>query len=117
MIVNPDKFQTMILQKQEKNSQTNSLNIYNKITDKTKSVKLLGITIDRQLRFDEHISNLCNKGSMQLNAINCLQRYMGSQEMNTIVNSFIYANFNYCPLVWHFFHANPVKLSNFKNSA
>ena len=117
MIVNPDKFQTMILQKQDKNSQTNSLNIYNKIIDKTKSVKLLGITIDRQLRFDEHISNLCNKGSMQLNAINCLQRYMGSQEMNTIVNSFIYANFNCCPLVWHFFHANPVKLSKFKNSA
>ena len=27
---------------------------------------------------------------------------MGKPEKVTIVNSFIYANFNYCPLVWHF---------------
>ena len=27
---------------------------------------------------------------------------MGKSEKVTIVNSFIYANFNYCPLAWHF---------------
>ena len=54
MIVNQDKFQGMVLQT-------------------TKLVKLLGITTDSQLRFDERISNLCNKTSMKLNAINCLQ--------------------------------------------
>ena len=27
---------------------------------------------------------------------------MGKSEKATIVNSFIYANFNYYPLVWHF---------------
>ena len=27
---------------------------------------------------------------------------MGKPEKVAIVNSFIYANFNYCPLVWHF---------------
>ena len=86
MIVNPDKFQTMILQKQDKNSPTNSLNIDNKIIETTKSVKLLGITIDSQLRFNEHISNLCNKASMQLNGINHLQRYMGAKEMKAITN-------------------------------
>ena len=39
---------------------------------------------------------------MQLNAINRLQRYMGSQEMKAIIKGFIYANFNCCLLVWHF---------------
>ena len=39
---------------------------------------------------------------MQLNAINRLQTYMGSQEMKAIINSFIYANFIYFPLVWYF---------------
>ena len=103
MIVNPYKFQTMVLQKQDKNSHTNSLNIGNKITATTKSVKLLGITIGSQLRLDEHIYNLCNKASMQLNANNRLQRYMGSQGMKAIINSSIYANFKNCLLVWHFF--------------
>ena len=27
---------------------------------------------------------------------------MGKSEKLVIINSFIYANFNYCPLVWHF---------------
>ena len=39
---------------------------------------------------------------MQLNALNRLQKYMGKKEKEVIINSFIYANFNYCPLVWHF---------------
>ena len=39
---------------------------------------------------------------MQLNALGRLQKYMGKPEKFSIVNSFIYASFNYCPLVWHF---------------
>ena len=97
MICNPDKFQAMVLQKQDKNSQNKD----NMIVETTKSVKLLAITIDSQLRFDEHTPNLCNKASMQLNAINRLQRYMATLEIKAIINSFIYANFNYCPLFWY----------------
>ena len=35
----------------------------------TKSVKIFGITIDDSLRFDQHISDLCSKAAMQLNAL------------------------------------------------
>ena len=59
----------MVLQKQDKNSQINLMNI----DETTKLVKLVGITTDSQLRFNEHISNLCNKASLQLNAINNLK--------------------------------------------
>ena len=48
MTVNPDKFLAMALQKQDKNTQTNSLNIDNKTIETSKSVKLLVITIDSQ---------------------------------------------------------------------
>ena len=51
----------MVLQKQTKNDQTNSLNTDNIVTETTKSVKLLGITNDSQLRFDELVSKLCNE--------------------------------------------------------
>ena len=60
-------------------------------------MKLLGITIEGKLRFDEHISNLCNKAAMQLNAINCLQRNVNLQETKAIINRFqLYS------LVWRF---------------
>ena len=28
--------------------------------------------------------------------------YIGKKEMETLVNSFVFSNFNYCFLVWHF---------------
>ena len=51
---------------------------------------------------DQHISNLSSKAAIQLNALGRLQKHMGKLKKVAIVNSFIYANFNYCPLVWHF---------------
>ena len=34
--------------------------------------------------------------------LNRLRAYIGNKEMEILINSFIYSNFNYCPLVWHF---------------
>ena len=101
MIVNADNFQAITLNK-KKSEAKYRLTIDNKDTESTKSVKLLGITTDDRERFDQHISNLCSKAAMQLNALGRLQKYMGKSEKVEIVNSFVYANFNYCPLVWHF---------------
>ena len=45
------------------------LPIDNNDIESTKYVKLLGITIDDHLQFDQHISNLCSKAPMHLNAV------------------------------------------------
>ena len=42
---------------------------------------------------------------MQLNPIGRLKRQLGKKELEVIVKSFIYSNFNYCPLIWH--HVKP----------
>ena len=73
----------------------------NKI-ETAKSVDLLGIHIDNKVTFDIHIFTLCNKASLQLNAIGRLKHYLGKKELQVIIKSFIYSNFNFCPLVWHF---------------
>ena len=39
---------------------------------------------------------------MQLNALGRLQKYIRKPEKVAIINSFVYANFNYFSLVWHF---------------
>ena len=53
MIVNADKFQAIILNKKESEAKY-TLNIDNNNIESTKSVKLLGITIDDRLQFDQH---------------------------------------------------------------
>ena len=37
-----------------------------------------------------------------LNAIFRLKIYMSQKEMEVVLNSFTYSNFNYCPLAWYF---------------
>ena len=72
-------------------------------------VKLLGINNDNKLSFDEHFSSLCKKASNQPNTISRLHRYMSFSEKEILINSFVYANFNYCPLIWRFCSAKCVR--------
>ena len=61
MIANPDEFQSIVLQKGNKSkSKYNKLSIDNITINITKSVELLGVTIEKKLNFEEHISVLCN---------------------------------------------------------
>ena len=78
MIVNPNKFQEMILQnsRNSKNYETVKLEIESAKIETKSRVKILGITIDNKPNFEEHISELCKKAFMQLNAISRLQRFM-----------------------------------------
>ena len=39
---------------------------------------------------------------MQLNEIGRLQRFMDKEQKEAPINRFIYSNFDYYPLVWHF---------------
>ena len=97
MIVNADKFQETIVKGNSDISNQYTLNIDdNQVTSK-KPVKLLGINIDNRLSLDEHVSSLCKKASNQLNAISRLYRNLGFKEKGVLINTLVYANFNYCP--------------------
>ena len=93
IIVNAETFEAIILNEIQSQAKC-KLTVDNIDIDSTKSVKLLGIKIEYRLQFDRHISNLCSKASMQLNALDQLQKYMGKPENVVTVNIFIYANFN-----------------------
>ena len=65
-------------------------------------VKILDVTIDKQLNFNEHISLCCTKAARQLNAFARIAKYLNLNSSRAIHYSFIASNFSYCPLVWHF---------------
>ena len=96
MVVNSDEFQAIILNR-KKTQAINKLIINNKEIKTTNTIKLLGINIDDQLKFNEHISTLCSKAAVQLNALSRLQKFMRKSEKEAIINNFILSNFNYCP--------------------
>ena len=98
MVVNPEKFQTIVVKKNAKMKDSYPLNINDLKINSETSVKLLGIETDNRLS----ISTLCNKASNQLNSIGRIQKFMGFKEKEVLLNSSVYSNFSYCPLVWYF---------------
>ena len=61
MIVNPGKFQAMVINRFENMENKHKMYIENKKIIWEHSVKLLDIEIDSQLNIDNHISTLCKK--------------------------------------------------------
>ena len=102
IVVNPDRFQLMLLQKSTMQVIQEKLQNDSNEIESENLVSFLSITIDNRLSFDGHISKLCNKASMHLNAKFKLKKYMGRIELEVFLNSFLYSNFSYCPLLWYF---------------
>ena len=108
MLVNPNKFQAIVFKKDSNLENEIQLKIDGKEIKTSKTVKLLDVTIDEKLNYEDHVSSLCKKAAAQLNALGRIQHYLGQKQKESIINSFIYSNFNYCPLVWHFCPAKSV---------
>ena len=64
--------------------------------------KLLGVTIDKNLTFNHHISNICSKAGQKLTALSRLSRLMTFDKRKLLMKSFIEAQFAYSPLTWMF---------------
>ena len=105
MIANSEKFHSIILTKNKDANINLNLKIGNKTIQSEQHIKLLGVKVDNKLNFDKHIYKLCKQSSAQLNAISKFKNILPRKVKSVLIQSFIYANFNYCPLVWHFSHA------------
>ena len=110
MQANPEKFQAIGVGKR-----THAMNLTIKVSDTQINcedvVKLLGVDIDYQLNFDQHISDLCRKSRSAAECLEELSPFLSKLNKLTIFHTFILSNFNYCPLAWHFcFESNSKKL-------
>ena len=68
----------------------------------TTAETLLGITIDSELNFKNHLSAICNKVSRKNNALGRIANYMPLEKRRIVMEAFIESQFNYCPLIWMF---------------
>ena len=92
---NNDKCHLIIL-----NNEDNIIKIRDEEISGSKSVKLLGITIDNKLNFNDHIRKLCKKANQKLHTLARISTYLDSRKLRIIMKTFIDSQFNYCPLIW-----------------
>ena len=69
VIVNPGKFQSIIIDKKKQDHTKETFKIGDKVIEASPSVKLFGFQIDDKLNFNLHITNICRSAANQLNAL------------------------------------------------
>ena len=101
MKANPSKFQAISF-KCRKNEEVFDFNIGDELIRPVSLVKLLGVLIDDNLSFNEHVSKLCVKAARQTNELRRIVKYIPNECRLNIYQAFISSNFNYCDIVWYF---------------
>ena len=61
-------------------------------------VKLLGITIDNELKADEHLTNIYLKANRKLTIFTKIRKYLDFNKVRLLFKSLFESQFKYCPL-------------------
>ena len=64
------------------------------------SVKYLGVILDENLKFDNHVSYIASKPSKHIGIMSKVKYFLSSRELLLLYNSFILPYINYCAVVW-----------------
>ena len=64
--------------------------------------KLLGVTLDKELKFGKHLLSICKKAGAKVTALGRLVKIVPFEKKKLLMNSFIQSQFSYCPLLWMF---------------
>ena len=78
----------------------NDLIIDNVKIDQKSQTKFLGVIIDEQLSFKQHIRCIKGKVSRGLGILHKCKRFLNHNSLMQLYNSFIYPYLNYCICVW-----------------
>ena len=104
LLANPDKFQSLNINpwkldndKSDKTLRINDLDITNAVL-----IKLLGVQIDENLNFTEHIFILCIKASKKVGVLSRLRNLIPCKAKILLYKSFLQPYLTYCNLTWQF---------------
>ena len=65
-------------------------------------VKLLGITINRSLKFDFHMLEVCSKANRKLAIPSRMFKFLTFKKKRVLIKAYFESQFKYCPRVWMF---------------
>ena len=100
LLATPEKFQSMNInpRKLDKEKSDITLNIHDPHIVKAKQIKLLGVTIDDDLNFTEHIREIYTKASKKVGVLNRLRNLISCRAKLLLYKCFIMPQLTYCHL-------------------
>ena len=97
MKANPGKSHILLSNKKTENVKINDVVLTSGFEE-----KLLGITLDSELKFEKYITDICNKASQKIHVLSRTTSYMSLNKRRLLRKTFVESQFNYCPLIWIF---------------
>ena len=99
MVLNPGKRHYLII---DKDIADEFIELGKKTLHAEAEQKLLGITIDKDLKFPSHTKSIIKAANQKLSALIWVAPLMTHFNKKFTINSFIKGQFNYCSLLWMF---------------
>ena len=101
---NYDKYNVMLLGRKNKNEDSPSINVKidEQVIKSSPDLKLLGVTLDDELSFSTHISDICKMASKKVGVLVRLRNMIPREAKLQLYKSAILPNLTYCHIVWHF---------------
>lgn len=98
---NPDKCHVLTIGKFENIQHTERYNLYGNELEHVFEEKDLGVHIDSELKFDEHIANKVNKANALVGLIRRSFSYLDGELFKKLFTSFVRPHLEYAQAVWH----------------
>ena len=104
MVINNTKTKCILVTGKRLNKKLSSLSLQltmqGTMVDQVNNQKLLGVTLDQSLNFDEHIQQLCKKLSQRIAVLRKIRKYLPIGERILYYNAMIKQTMMYGSIVW-----------------
>ena len=68
----------------------------NTIIELSDKVRDLGVILDKELNFRQHVNDTCKKAISAIRSISRIRKYMSQSNLKRIVNAFVISRIDYC---------------------
>jgi hypothetical protein len=96
---NHSKYQATVMGKPKTNLE---FRCENTTIPNCEEMKLLGVTMENKLKFEEHVAKICRKVSQQTAVLKRMRNILPYEIRSNIYTCFIAPHFRYCSETWHF---------------
>jgi len=108
LAVNHDKFLTVWL---GNTMDIPSYDLGSSVISLVHSMKLLGVTNDKDLNFTEHVADIVRRVSNQIQVMQRHKKLINTDTKTKLYNTYLLPHLYYCCVVWHHYgHRNLKKL-------
>ena len=78
-----------------------SVDIANAQISYSEQIKIIGVTIDKKLSFNSHVTNICQESNFHIRALRHIRPHLDQATANTLACSIIHSRMDYCNSLLH----------------